>query len=335
MKPKQIVSEAYPELHHYTTVTGLSGILDSLSLHATNAAYSNDSTEIQLFFRERLAKILESGIRAELESNPRLRVLPEFANTDEEADAVVHRYAMDMADAIRSVMQHFNRPHIVCFSTPGNARVTRDGLLSQWRGYGKEGGYVLVFDTAGLEKLIKKESEDFLYQHMQWGDVHYYQEDDDIEHANPEILEAEELLRRAIRAYINNPTAEQLENFFGPVTTLSCLYKHWGFHEEHEVRIIAIPPTAELVKEARKDGETRPIRESKIMHKNGMPIPYMELFSRMHDESTNAYTEFPIKRILVGPHPQSELRRSAVQEMLQVRGIIAPVEVSRIPFIGC
>ena len=334
VKTKQTVPEAHSELLHYTTVAGLLGILDSQSLRATHAAYLNDSTEIQLFFRERLGKVLESGIRAELDQNPQLRVLPELARSPEEADAVVVRYAAEMAEAIRTTSQRFNQPHFVCFSAPASPRIARDGLLSLWRGYGKDGGYALVFDTAALENCLRLEATTFWYQHMQWGNVHYHQEDDDLAHADPEILESEELLRSAIRAYIREPSPAALEPTFEPVATLSCLFKHWGFHEEREVRIVAIPPTEELIREGREGGEARPVRELKTFTRSGTPIPYLDLFAREPGQPTSANVGLPIKRVLVGPHPQSELRRSAVEEMLRVRGISAQVEVSRIPFIG-
>ena len=74
------VPEAHPELFHYTSVSGLFGILDSQSIRATNSDFLNDSTEINLFFVTRLVKILESGIRAELAADTALQVLPQFAD---------------------------------------------------------------------------------------------------------------------------------------------------------------------------------------------------------------------------------------------------------------
>jgi hypothetical protein len=327
VKAKQTVPEAHSELLHYTTVAGLSGILESQSLRATHAAYLNDSTEIQLFFRERLAKVLEAGIRAELAHDPQAR-------TPQEADAIVLRYAAELAEATRETSQRFNQPHFVCFSAPASPRIARDGLLSQWRGYSKDGGYALVFDAAALEDCIKLEATTFWYQFMRLGRVHYHQDDDDLVHAAPEILDSEESLRCAVRAYIQNRSAAALESTFVPVTTLSCLYKHWGFHEEREVRIVAIPPTEERVREGREGGESRPVRETKTFARNGTPVPYLDLFARKPGPPTTAHEGLPIKRVLVGPHPQSEIRCFAVQEMLRVLGIPAQVEVSRIPFVG-
>lgn len=325
------VPEAHPELLHYTSVVGLLGILESQSLRATHSGFLNDSTEISVFFEKRLAQVFELGIRAELAVNPELKVLPQFASTPDEADAVVTRYAVEMAEAVRTTTRRFNEPYLTCFSAPASERVRRDGLLSQWRGYGKDGGYALVFDSKRLEELLFLEAKAFWFQHAQWGDVHYHQDDDDLARAEPEIHEAEDMLRRAIAGFIRNPDSSELEAMFEPVASLSCLYKHWGFHEEREVRIVAIPPNEELVREGRASGETRPVRERKVFIRAGTPVPYLELFA---PNTVSDGLTLPILRVIVGPHPQSQLRRQAVEEVLRTRGIKAQVVVSQIPYIG-
>jgi hypothetical protein len=326
------VAQAHPELLHYTSVMGLVGILESQSLRATHSAFLNDSMEIALFFENRLASLLESGIRAELAADPQLRVLPQFARTPEEADATIRRYAREMADAIRTTSNRLHQPYLFCLSAPANARVSADGLLSQWRGYGKDGGYALVFDTDRLEQLLKSEGSSFWYAHAQWGDVHYHQDDDDLTHAEPEITAAEETMRSSIRRFMQNPVPEELEPTFEAVNTLSCLYKHWGFHEEREVRIVAIPPSEDLIREGPLNGELRPTRQLKTFVRNGTPIPYLDLFAQ--DHAHEGGFRLPITRVIVGPHPQSSLRRYAVEELLRTKGIAAHVVVSRIPFVG-
>lgn len=319
------VPEVHAELLHYTSVAGLMGIIQSDSLRATHSAFLNDSTEISLFFDARLAKILEAGIRAELAADPALQVSPQFASTPQEADAVIVRWAIDMGDAIRTTTKRFNEPYLTCFSAPMNERVRVDGLLSQWR------GYALVFDTRRLEELLKIEGKSLWYQYAQWGDVHYHQDDDDLAAAEPEIHEAEDALRAAIRRFIKNPSSSELETTFEPVATLSCLFKHWGFHEEREVRIVVIPPNEELVREGRAAGEQRPARPHKVFIRGGTPVPYLDLFAQ--NPQCDVF-RLPVLRVIVGPHPQSQLRRQAVEQVLRTSGINAEVVVSRIPYIG-
>jgi hypothetical protein len=330
-KEKRIVSEAHSELMHYTGPSGLVGIMDSQTLWATHAAFLNDSSEIELFFQERLAKVIEAGIRLELAASPELQVLSGFANTPQEADEAIVRYSYEMAEAIRGTARRFNQPYIVSFCTAANLTVSRNGLLSQWRGYGKEGGYAIVFDTKGLEELLAAEATENFYQFVQWGDVHYHQEGGDLSDADPEFIEAEEMLRSAIGAFVKNQSQEELEKTFGPTTTLSCLYKHWGFHEEREVRIVAIPPTPELIRVGLEHGESRPVRSQKIFMRGGTPVPYLELFSR---SDMDVRRPLPITRVVIGPHPQQELRKKVVQQILESKGIAAEVVVSQIPYIG-
>jgi Protein of unknown function (DUF2971) len=325
------VPEAHAELLHYTSVTGLLGILESDSLRATNAAFLNDYTELSLFFERRLAKILEAGISAELAADPRLQVLPQFASTPQQAETAISQYANGMADTIRITTERFNEPYLTCFSAPANDRVLDDGLLSQWRGYGKDGGYALVFDSRKLEELLKNEASSFWYQHAQWGDVHYYQDDDDMASAEPEIHAAEGSLRAAIGRYVKKPDSSELESTFEPIATLACLYKHWGFHEESEVRIVAIPPNEELIREGRATGELRPVRPRNVFTRGGTPVPYLDLFA---PNSRSEAFRLPVQRVIVGPHPQSQLRRQAVEQVLRTRGVRAEVVVSQIPYIG-
>lgn len=325
------VPEAHAELLHYTSVAGLLGILQSDSLRATHSAFLNDSTETSLFFEKRLANILEAGVRAVLFADPALQVLPQFASTPQEADAVVTRYAREVADAIRTTTRIFNEPYLTCFSAPANERVRGDGLLSQWRGYGQDGGYALVFDTKKLEELLQLEGASYWYQHAQWGDVHYHQDDDDLAAAEPEIHEAEDALRAAIGRFIKHPDSSELESTFEPLATLSCLYKHWGFHEEREVRIVAIPPNEELVREGRAAGELRPDRPRNLFIRGGTPVPYLDLFAQDHRSEV---FRLPVQRVIVGPHPQSQLRRQAVEQVLRTRGVNAKVVVSKIPYNG-
>jgi hypothetical protein len=313
----------HPELMHYTSAAGLLGILESQSLHATHSAFLNDSTEISLFFDKRLAKVLESGIRAELAVDPGLQALPQ------KVDAAI--YADRMASVFRTTAHRFNEPYVACFSAPASERVQNDGLLSQWRGYGKDGGYALVFDSQKLEEALKDESTTFWYQYAQWGDVHYYQDDGDLANAEPEIHSAEDALRACIRNFIKNPVPAELESTFEPITTLSCWYKHWGFHEEREVRIVAIPPNAELVREGRAAGELRPVRQRKTFLRGGTPVPYLDLFA--HASADDGF-RLPVLRVIIGPHPQSQLRRLAVEDVLRTRGVEAEVVVSQIPYVG-
>ncbi len=44
-----------------------------------------------------------------------------------------------------------------CNHAGDNEYERNNGLLSQWRGYGGEGRFALVFDTSGLDRLLSCE----------------------------------------------------------------------------------------------------------------------------------------------------------------------------------
>jgi hypothetical protein len=52
------ISDTHPELFHYTTAAGLSGILESNSLWATHSSFVNDAEEILGFYDRILPAIL-------------------------------------------------------------------------------------------------------------------------------------------------------------------------------------------------------------------------------------------------------------------------------------
>jgi len=328
----RLVTEEHANLIHYTSASGLAGILSSQSLWATHSSFLNDSQEISLFFERRLGQLLETAVREELASSPDLQILPQFARTPREAEETIVKYAREMADAIRTTTMKFNEPYIASFCTAKTQRALDDGLLSQWRAYGKDGGYAIVFDAMGLQSLLEVEARDYWYQHVQWGDVHYYQDELQIETRAEEIEEAEQGLKNAIRGFIKHPSSEELEPTFEIVATLSCLYKHWGFHEEREVRIVAVPPNRELVTQGELTSEKRPRKTPKTFVRAGCPVPYIELFGRaLPGEPAR---KLPITRILVGPHVQKDSRKRAVEVMLEASDINAEVVVSKIPYTG-
>jgi hypothetical protein len=66
----------------------------------------------------------------------------------------------------------FAEPYVTSFCTASSELVAKHGLLSQWRGYGREGGYALVFDTARLDLFLTAEAERWRHA-LFGGDVIY------------------------------------------------------------------------------------------------------------------------------------------------------------------
>ncbi len=111
-------------LYHYTNAAALLNIFKSNELWATNAAYTNDRTEI-LHSLRRLKGIAEEG-KKERRGDPATDTM------------------LAVADNFYSIIEAY----LVCFCAA-------EDLLSQWRAYGQQGGYALGFESSGLRHLLQ------------------------------------------------------------------------------------------------------------------------------------------------------------------------------------
>ena len=324
------VTEVHQELVHYTTGAGLAGIISSGALWATHASALNDSQEITHFLDTRLIEITRDeaiGALSDLVEDPKIA---QKVESEGGFDEVVEKQTNVVVGLLRESMLTFHQPHIFSLSAITSDRVRQSGLLSQWRGYGTDGGYAIIFDSSKLEELLNEEVAQHYYQHMQWGDVYYYGLPDADQRASEEIADAERQLRAGIRELHQAPQPNSMEQSYDAMITLSCLYKHWGFHEEQEVRVIAIPPNEEVLRLAKQSGEGREPRRISVMSRGGMLVPYLDLFGT----SNGPARKLPIKRVIVGPHSLSSTRLKTVELLLRSHGYDADACISDIPYLG-
>ncbi len=324
------VTEVYAQLYHYTTAAGLKGIVESQQLRATNIAYLNDSEEHTGFFDRRLPYLLEEPVRSVAEKMASTEQGQNQIEANGGLEHVIQQDIQNLVDTFRTVTLKLNKPYITAFcGVPKQS--PDDGLLSQWRGYGTDGGYAIVFETDELQRLLDEESKNFHYQFYVWGDVEYYDQDTLQNAPHPETIEWEKAVQKAISGFFSTNKREELDGLVEPITALSCTHKHKGFAEESEVRIVAIPSNAELFKLAQDSGDKRPRKPVQFEMKNGVLVPYIMLFGR---PSAGDAIKLPIRKIIVGPHPDKYKRQKAVELMLEQNGVVAEVTVSDIPYLG-
>jgi hypothetical protein len=320
------VSDEHPELYHYTTVTGLHGIISSQTLRATQISFLNDAEEQIGFFKHRSPVLLAEPIRAataQLYADPIWRKkINAFGGYDE-----YHEHQKQIVlDALRDATLTFDNPYVTSFCTAKDVQTIQDGLLSQWRGYGEDGGYAIVFDTLGIELLLQKEAKLFSYQLCNFGDVHYHRSHQSQENPMEEIREYEEILQKCIFEFLIKNDKDELDPAYDKVSYLSCIYKHWGFHEEREVRIVIVPKNQSVIDEEKEQGEVSlPQKIIGYRERGGCLIPYISLFENL---------KLPIKRVIVGPHPERDKRVKAVNSLLDHFGVDAKATSSEIPYLG-
>jgi hypothetical protein len=62
-----------------------------------------------------------------------------------------------------------------------------NGLLSQWRGYGKGGGFCIVFDTTAFVTILEAEFNAYNWTHLRIAPVHYAYDDIEVDTLFPEL----------------------------------------------------------------------------------------------------------------------------------------------------
>ena len=328
------IADEYKELMHYTTAGGLTGIISSGCLWATHAAFLNDAQEMTHFFDARLESLVQDEHQKYLFKIAKTTRIAKKIKENGGIEKLAKIEAKKLVKTLRQATLSMNHPYIFSMSATHDDRVAHNGLLSQWRGYGVDGGYSLVFNTQKFELLLKQEAGMHHYQHVQLGDVFYYCQDNEIKSqpSSDDIAKLEEVVRSAIKTLIEEGTAEEEGDFYPSISGLSCLYKHWGFQEEHEVRVIAIPVNDDVAKLAIAAGEKMPQKAIHSFVRSGLPVPYLKLFDST--DSNVSVMRLPIERVIVGPHRDSAIRKKAVERLLASNGYECEVVCSEIPYIG-
>jgi hypothetical protein len=333
------VSEEHSELYHYTTAIGLEGIVRSQRLWATHIGYLNDAEEHTGFFVRRLPQLLAQPSREAVEELLETEEGQAAIATVGGPDRAVTDFQRDLSESAQRITLQMNEPYVVSFCS-GNAHLMpHDGLLSQWRGYGADGGYAIVFDAARLETmLIEKEGRAFDYQFANFSDVDYDFPESVGRPAHPERLAWERDVQNAFKRFILTLDQKCLDSLHIPMAGLSSRYKHYGFSEEAEVRIVAMPVSdavyemeVRLATAKDKLHELRARKPINFRERRGQLIPYIKLFGPGRNGPDD---KLPIRRILVGPHPDRMKRATAVRALLRELGLDIAVEVSGIPYLG-
>lgn len=228
--PATIV-ETYPTLWHYTTAAGLEGILKSQQLWATNIRYLNDDEEFRGFFERKLPTLLKTGINSgitNLESS-RLKDMLKIAG---DIDGIKHTFFEALHTALKTVtLQH--EAYITSFCYTPSGADSEDGLLSQWRGYGHDGGYAIVLDTTDLNELIKREHEQYKYPFLNFSDVDYHYENwvNDSNRYEETIAWERIVQEKVSQMVVDSDFIKHAEDIFIPILSLAIRHKHHGFKE--------------------------------------------------------------------------------------------------------
>ena len=222
-------------LYHYTDAGGLHGILGDEALWATHAGYLNDSQEFVFGIQkvEKALKLLAEDPPDELKPASVLDLL-----TPIRYSLALSSFAAQLGRATVSLRENFG-PFVTCLSTS-------DDQLSQWRGYGKGGGYSIRFNTQKFRESVQRHDAQHRFVEMR------YEKRNDFDPALREQLikylkEVAPYLPSApvpwLVADLDVEVRQKIDDIVEPLIDSALnnatRQKHWGFREENEYRIIA------------------------------------------------------------------------------------------------
>jgi Protein of unknown function (DUF2971) len=194
--------------------------------------------------------------------------------------------------------------YICCFCA-------RDNLLSQWRGYGANGTGVSVEIDA--KEFSWATGPDMPLGLMRLWKVYYHRP------------RQEDMVRKAIsfgRTQLRHidlqdrarMTADVIE-FFIPT------FKDADFSEEDEWRLIFTPASA-----CRVMPQFRVARQ--------MLVPYYRFRELLNEARANGLERLPIRKVMIGPNPQSSLNKESVKMLLAAKYPTVQVEASPTSYRG-
>lgn len=317
--------QANPELHHYTNRAGLKGIWESNTLWATHFAELNDRLEMKML-RDPLARAIEDRAKKEIVRQQRISrkaksAIDRCGGVQSSARALAERFVDDHLDILFHGNAAVAQPFICSFCSHSRDQEyeRENGLLSQWRGYGGDDGrFALVFDFVALDGLLAQEWKAHYWLSLDLMPAIYLDEFALLDkHFSSLIDETGNMIVSAMRGETVIRDA-----FVGPFLNAATAFKHRGFSEERELRILALPHSRAMMEKHGKSEDFAGIPPFKELHDFPGSKTHIALFSSLN-------VELPIKRIVVGPsknqQPQVEYARSLI-------GGKVPIRVSETPF---
>jgi hypothetical protein len=281
--PIPVVS--HDTLYHYTSQSGLRGIIENQCIWATDVRYLNDSTEFSYAIKLASKLLKEKGI-------------------DDEND---------LSEVISLLTSSEPGPVFAAsFSTASDQ-------LSQWRGYCPDtGGFMLGFDISEIQRLAKNQG---------------FQLEECIYCKNKQKAALNKVIDGTLQFIASNWSTTNARSgidldavmktggkmrlaFALDLMHLAPTLKHPSFYEEREKRLIAI-------------AEPLWQREVKFREGKSMIVPYIKfkLINKKNGES------LPIKEIMVGPTPHTELSMLSVRQLLKNNKISSCAVIhSEIPY---
>lgn len=307
-------------LFHYTSAEGLIGILQSGEIWGTAYYCLNDESELTA----------GKGVLTPTFSTATHEMIRDdhpLVQTFNGRGVDIRDYATGFEQQIIGHTLHLLCTYITCFCKPTDKEDFTHGLLSQWRGYGADGGYAIQFSRKKLQAVVENVYEDHgLNYDLQ--DVLYT-----VENAlKLEVLKHKDVFLQAYMDFLENlgrPLNEVMVGRAmsnpisgltgGPLESLLDYLIHTKsqhFSAERECRLALLDMVG-------SESEELPTNH---FNRGGLIIPYKK----------SPRANFPlldcIEWIVIGPNPRMKARFKSTCQMVKAMGLDIHVRPSDIPF---
>jgi hypothetical protein len=284
---------------HYTTASGLLGILKDDCIWASSINFLNDATEnrkAKQLLRDSVSKRIDSASEADYN-----KIVEMLKQSEKNGRQITHE---DYNEQLRKLLsskvwdQSEDNVFVTCFSKKKDS-------LSQWRAYTAVGGsYAIGFETKSLMKLYAypdgKQGHDFVRR--RFSSVEYY---------SPDVHDSvfDSIAQALIVQSLQGPNGGEtwIDILLGDT---SPFFKDEAFREEEEWRLVCSGNISYV------GLQFRPGRSHLV--------PYIAV----------SLVDIPdaIKAIIVGPGPNVDLDVRAIRDLVDARCMNMEVTKSKIPF---
>lgn len=316
--PKYTDASREDALFHYTTANGLIGILGTGEIWGTAYYCANDESELAAgkgvlspLFRSTTHKLTNTN-------DPRVLT---FWQRGVDINEYADRFEQQIVGTALSSLCAY----ITCFCKPTSEEDFQHGLLSQWRGYGVDGGYALHFSRKKLLTAIESatKADEFSYELQ---DIHYTIENplkaEVLSHTDAFVSAYMEFLhelakpldfnKRTMPSPIAGLPGGPLEALLGYLVHT----KNMHFGEERECRL-------SLVQFVPASTGCQPVQ---YFNRGGLLVPYTKT-----PRSTFNILDC-VEWIVIGPGPRMGARFKSISQLVKQSGLEIKVRASHIPF---
>lgn len=298
-------------LFHYTTADGLIGIITNNELWSTAYYCTNDDREL-LEVKGIFKKIFNS-----------------YKPTEEKYKKILdNTFGLDVLyekieNFIFSEFFSVFCAYITCFSKPYDVSSYSNGILSQWRGYGDDGGYSIQFNYKKLREYFYSINRDGF---SNFEEVSYKR----VDHTNEILSKFKDEIYKSFETFLNkfkNNKYENLETLFVElwnrmgmdavmeIIKFSIYDKNSHFFEERECRLSLIEPKEVM----------RGTHNTYYYNRHGQIVPYKKILEDIKG---------CIDAVIIGPNSRMDSRKTAVEHLLLANGLKdVEVRASEIPFV--